>query len=231
MLKVMDSNFFKFSSKRQRIKFPTITFIAIGYVITGLLLFKYYNQKTIDAKSLFLDSNYKLILETSLNKLQSLASKLNIDLQASNIFLHDDSIEICRDKNCLELNLLKFQFLLEKSIPNFNKFKVDLNNTSLYSSATSENYEIEKIYYLNQDNKLLISVRVDNNYWNQIAKDIMKPFWFIIVFLSFSFIALCCVLNKASLRKYDREYQNKYDIAVKNHDIAIKNSEGVRKIV
>ncbi|WP_342257174.1 hypothetical protein [Rickettsia endosymbiont of Aspidapion aeneum] len=200
----MYSNFFKFLSEVQRIKFPTIISIAIGYFVIGLLLFNYYDQKITNTKSLFLDNNYKLILETSLNKLQTLTFKLNTNLKTSHISLNNNYIKICENEKCINYRLHKFQSLLEQSIPNFNNFKIELNNSLLYSNSISENYEIEKIYYLNQDNKLLISTSIDNNYWKQVVKDIMKPFWFMIAFLSFSFIVLC-YLYSALLKKYDRE--------------------------
>ncbi|WP_187145736.1 hypothetical protein [Rickettsia bellii] len=46
-----------------------------------LVLFNYYDQKIKDAKLLFLNNNYNLILETSLNKFQSLSFRLNTNLQ------------------------------------------------------------------------------------------------------------------------------------------------------
>ncbi|WP_341793954.1 MULTISPECIES: hypothetical protein [unclassified Rickettsia] len=213
----MYSNFFKSSSETKRIKHPIIIFIVIGYIATAVLIFKYYDEKVKNTKFLLLDNNYKLILETSLNKFQSLTSKPNINLQASHISLDGKSnyIEICENEKCINYNLHKFQSLLAKSIPNFNNFKIELDNNLLYSNFTADNYEIEKIHYLNQDNKLVIGISVDNNYWNQVAKNIRQPFWVIITFLSFSFIIVCC-LYRVLFKKFEKEYQNKYDIAVKN---------------
>ncbi|HJD60031.1 MAG TPA: hypothetical protein LFW20_05210 [Rickettsia endosymbiont of Omalisus fontisbellaquei] len=211
----MYSKFFKFSSEVQRIKFPIIAFIAIGYIFVGLLLFKYYDEKVKNEKLLFLDNSYKLILETSLNKFQSLASRLNTDLQASYIFLNNNYIKICENEKCIDYELQKFRLLLEQSIPNFNEFKIELNNNLLYSSFVSKNYEIEKTHYLNQDNKLIIRVNVDNNYWNQLAKDIRKPLWVVINFLSISFIIVCYIYKTLS-KRFKEEYKNKYETEIRN---------------
>lgn len=211
----MYSNFFKFLLKVKKFKFPIIVSIAFGYVIIALLLFYYYNEKVKNTKSLFLSDNYELILETGLNRFRYLTSKSNIDLQSSHISLNDGYIEFCENKKCLDYNLHKFQSLLEKSIPNFNNFKIDLNNNILYSNSVSENYEIEKIYYLNQDNKLVISLSIDDKYWNQTAQDIREPFWIIISFISFSFIVICYLYRVLSI-KLEQEYQDKHDDAVRN---------------
>jgi len=217
-------NFLKFSSKAQRIKLPIIASIVISYVVTTLLLLNYYDGKVKNAKSVFLNNNYQLILETSLHKFKSIVSRLNIDLQASSISLNNNYIKICENEKCINYELQKFQSLLRQSIPNFNNFKIELNNNLIYSNSIFENYEIEKIHYLNQSNKLLIRVNVDNNYWHQIAKDIKKPFWIIITFLSFSFVVLCYLCRVLS-KNFEQEYQSKYDIVAKNCDIEVKKCE------
>ncbi|HJD61468.1 MAG TPA: hypothetical protein LFV90_04890 [Rickettsia endosymbiont of Columbicola hoogstraali] len=62
---------------------------------------------------------------------------------------------------------------------------------------------MDKIYYLNQDNKLIIRTSINNDYWNKIIKDIKKPLWFMITFLSLTFIAVYYIYQALSkkLRK------------------------------
>ncbi|MGX6960797.1 MAG: hypothetical protein ACIPMY_06315 [Rickettsia endosymbiont of Pentastiridius leporinus] len=212
---VIYNDFFKFSSNINRVNFPIIIPIVFWYIAVSLLFYNYYDEKVKNAKSVLLDNNYKIILESGLNKLQLLALRVNIDLQSSNISLNNNYIKVCENETCIEYSFNKFHFILDQSVPKFNNFRIELNNKLLYSNNNSENYEIERTHYLNQDNKLVIKVGIDNNYWNKIVKDIRKPLWAVITYLSIGFIILC-YLFRALLRKLELEYKNKYETVVKN---------------
>ncbi|MCC8377806.1 MAG: hypothetical protein LN567_05440 [Rickettsia endosymbiont of Graphium doson] len=207
-------NILKSIYKTERINLSTIISAGVGYIVIILVLFNYYDQKIKDAKLLFLNNNYNLILETGLNKFQSLAFRLNTNLQDTNISSNNNYITICKNENCVNYSLYKLQSLLERSIPNFNNVRIELNNNLIYSNAIFENYEMDKIYYLNQDNKLIIRTSINNDYWNKIIKDIKKPLWFMITFLSLTFIAVYYIYQALS-KKIEKEYKNKYETAVK----------------
>lgn len=196
-------NILKSIYKTGRINFSTIISAGVGYIVIVLVLFNYYDQKIKDAKLLFLNNNYNLILETSLNKFQSLSFRLNTNLQDTNISSNNNYITICKNENCVNYSLYKLQSLLERSIPNFNNVKIELNNNLIYSNAIFENYEMDKIYYLNQDNKLIIRTNINNDYWNKIIKDIKKPLWFMITFyrLPLSLYIIYIKLYQKKLRK------------------------------
>ncbi len=194
----MHFNILKSICKTKRINFSTIIFVGVSYIVIMLVLFNYYDQKIKDAKLLFLNNNYNLILETGLNKFQSLAFRLDTNLQSTNISSNNNYIRICKNENCVNYSLYKLQSLLERSIPNFNNVKIELNNSLIYSNAIFENYEMDKIYYLNQDNKLIIRTSINNDYWNKIVRDIKNPLWFMITFLSLTFIVLYYIYQALS---------------------------------
>lgn len=191
-----------------------LTFIVVIYGICIMLLYQSYQDKAEIEKVQILQDYYNKIVKVSTDKINSLTGQLLSNLQSQNISINTNAtnIEICSDK-CINYNLFRFGALIDQYIPEFIYYKIELNKKFLYSNIKIQNYQIEKIYHLNDYNQFSISLAIDKLYWSKVEAEIKKPLWIITLF-ALANILLLYILSKISFKSFNKEYtlyyQNKY---------------------
>ena len=208
-----------------------LVFTIIIYSFLIVSLYQYYQKKLEMERIQLLQDYCSKILEVSTNKIDLLTQQISCTLQNNNISIRNNNsdLEVCCDK-CVSYNLLEFEELIDKHIPKFIYYKIELNKNFLYSNINTQNYQIEKSYYLNSHNQLSVSLAIDKLYWNKIEVEMKKPFWIITLFILvniLSFYFFSKVLFKNFNKEFRLYYQNKYkkelDQLRESHSKELKN--------
>jgi hypothetical protein len=188
-----------------------LAFIAIIYSVFIIFLYQYYQDKAEIKKTEILQDYYNKIVQVSTNKINSLIQQLSSNLQSPNILISTSAndLKICHDK-CINYNLFRFGALIDQYIPEFIYYKIELNKNFLYSNIKNQNYQIEKIYHLNDYNQFSISLAINKLYWDKTETGIKKPFWIITLF-AIANILLLYILSKISFKNFNNEYTLHYD--------------------
>ncbi|WP_341753607.1 hypothetical protein [Candidatus Tisiphia endosymbiont of Dioctria rufipes] len=116
-------------------------------------------------KTQILQNQYNKIVEVSMDKISSLAYHLSSNIQEKNISINSNisELEICNEaEKCINYNLFHFGALLNKHIPEFIYYKIELNKKFLYSNIKTQNYQIDKTYPINASNQLNISLAINS---------------------------------------------------------------------
>ncbi|WP_425364008.1 hypothetical protein [Candidatus Tisiphia endosymbiont of Hybos culiciformis] len=192
--------------------FKIFTLIFIVYSTIIISLYQYYNDKVEVKKTQILQTQYDKILEVSMNKLSSLAYYLSSNIQDKNISINSTSseIEICNEAlQCKNYNIFLFGESLNRNIPEFINYKIELNKNFLYSNIKIQNYQMDKIYHINDSHQLNISLAINSVFWHKVETDIKRSFWI----LTASIIAnmlLLYVLLKISFNSFSKSYALHY---------------------
>ena len=191
--------------------FKIFSIIAIIYSVLVIFLYQYYQDKAEIRKTEILQEYYNKIVKVTSNKINSLIQQLLIDPQSPNILINISSrdLKICNDK-CVNYNLFRYGALIDQYIPDFIHYKIELNKNFLYSNIKNQDYQIEKIHHLNDYNQLSISLAINKLYWDEIEKEIKRPFWVITFILIINTLVLY-VLSKISFKNFNKEYTLYYD--------------------
>jgi hypothetical protein len=191
-----------------------LAFTIVIYGVCIIVLYQYYQDKAEIEKAQILQNYYNKIVKVSTNKINSLTQQISGTLQSNNISIstNGSDFKICCDK-CINYNLFHFGALIDKYIPEFIFYKIELNKKFLYSNIKAQNYQIEKIYHLNDYNQFSISLAIDKLYWSKTEAEIKKPFWIMTLFALVN-ILLFEILSKILFKNFNKEYtlhyQNKY---------------------
>lgn len=187
-----------------------LNFIIVIYGICIMLLYQYYKDKSEIEKTQILQEQYNKIVKVSASKINSLILQLSSNLQSRNISINTNAsdLEVCSDK-CINYNLFRFGALIDQYIPEFIYYKIELNKKFLYSNIKIHNYQIEKIYHLNDYNQFNISLAIDKLYSNKLEAENKKPLWIITLF-AIANILLLHILSKISFKSFNKEYMLQY---------------------
>ena len=197
------------------------TIIIIGY--------NYYSDSLVSRKNDILNDYYKIILNHNLVKLDYLLQKSAMDKIGVNTTINIDKsdVKICDKQKCININLFELASTIDKHIPNFVYYKVEINKITLHYNNKIPNYELDKTYSINDYNQISIGVSIDINYWNKIKKQVAQPLIYTIL-LSSLFLALLILSNKL-LSKYIRKhyysyYKNHYDLELKKIEVEYQDT-------
>ncbi|WP_367363709.1 hypothetical protein [Candidatus Tisiphia endosymbiont of Nedyus quadrimaculatus] len=210
-----------------------LIFIAYSTIIASL--YKYYNAKVEMEKTQILQNQYNKIVEVSMDKISALAYHLSSNIQEKNISINSNisELEICNEaEKCINYNLFHFGALLNKHIPEFIYYKIELNKKFLYSNIKTQNYQIDKTYPINISNQLNISLAINSIYWHKVKADIKRPFWILTAFITanllllyFLFRSLFKNLNKSYALHYQDKYATELEQLKFNYQQELKNCE------
>ncbi|MDN3030028.1 MAG: hypothetical protein QMO91_01465 [Candidatus Tisiphia sp.] len=192
--------------------FKIFTLIIIIYSTIIISLYQYYNDKVEMKKAQILQTNYDKIVEVSMNKLSSLAYYLSSNIQDKNISINITSseIEICTEAlKCKNYNIFRFGELLDWSIPEFINYKIELNKNFLHSNTKMQNYQIDKIYHINDSYQLNISLAINSVFWHKVETEIKRSFWLLTAFITANMILLY-VLLKILFSSFSKSYALHY---------------------
>jgi|GEM_PF-2582986 len=208
--------------------------VSIVYCLFVICIYQHYNNKVTEEKHELLQIYYSMILDATLNKINNLALKNSIDLQTSKVAVDVDTghIRLCQATNCSSYDLFKIGTLMNKLIPKFINYKIELNKKLIYVNTKTQNYEIEKIYYINGDLQLNINLAVDDIEWAKTAFNFKKPFYLLSTVILSSFILLYILAQlilKYSNNLYKCYYQSKSEALLNQlqteHQQQLRNSE------
>ena len=120
-------------------------FAIIIYGLTLTFLYNYFNDAAEVKKSQILQDYYNQIIAISINKISSSLQKISSSLQNKNILLsiNNNDLKICSDNRCINYNLFRFRASLDKYIPEFIFYRIELNKKFLLANVRFQNYQIE----------------------------------------------------------------------------------------
>ncbi|WP_425360058.1 MULTISPECIES: hypothetical protein [unclassified Candidatus Tisiphia] len=215
--------------------FKIFTLIIIIYSTIIISLYQYYNDKVEMKKAQILQTNYDKIVEVSMNKLSSLAYYLSSNIQDKNISINITSseIEICTEAlKCKNYNIFRFGELLDWSIPEFINYKIELNKNFLHSNTKMQNYQIDKIYHINDSYQLNISLAINSVFWHKVETEIKRNFWLLTAFITANMILLYVLLKilfSSFSKSYALHYQDEHTAELEqlklNHQRELKHCE------
>ena len=110
----------------------------------------------------------------------------------------------CFKQQCIKSNLFEFTSTIDKYIPNFIYYRIDLNKQVLHRNVRIDDYELEKTYHINNYNQLSISLSADLRYLNTIKKQTIKPF--LITIILSTFLLILFILSNKLLNKYIKKF-------------------------
>ena len=229
-LTIVHSQNIECSSIIDQLKCSGSNVFASVIVIYSLIMLFLYQHCTVNAdleKERLSEEYYNKIVEITASEINSVLQKLSINPQTQNVLIriNMNDLEICNEK-CINYNLFHFGAVINQYIPKFIHYKIELNKKFLYADFKIKNYQIEKTYHLNKDNQLNISLSIDDAYWNKIKADNLKPFWMVMLFVTFTGL-LFYILSKVSFKKFNKSYslyyQNLYQKELKYIETSLMN--------
>lgn len=212
--------------------------VIIIYMLIVVVLYKYYDDKVAIEKEQILQKYYKKIWEISSDKIASLASRVFSSIQNENLSINNyaNNIEICNNTKCIKYNLYRFTSMLNRNIPDFIYYRIELNGKLLCSNTKSVLYQIDKSYQINKSSQLNISLTFNNIFLHKLESDIKRSFWIITTVLTITLLLLLILLKKSFKvfnKIYEISYQDCYESEIDKLRTAyqqdLQNSEAVWK--
>jgi len=186
----------------------------VVYISVTSILYNQYNRETEARKNNLLQSYYQMILNHSTIKLDDALSKMHINghNQDIEIQIKQSDIIVCNSTQCKKENLFDFSSALDKYIPDYIYYKIDINNQLLHRNSKLDNYHLIYHNHIDRKNRLSISISLGSQYIEKLKDEIAKPF--ISLMILASLIMMLFVTTQILIVKYlNRLYQKKY----KNH--------------
>jgi hypothetical protein len=185
--------------------------LIIFYLIFCLVLYKHYLNKIETERSVILQQYYDKVVSVSTEKLNSISHKILANIKDQDVTLVNDvrDIKICRGQ-CVEYSIFRLGNVIDKHIPEFIHFKIELNKNLLYSNFKEDGYQLEKVYHINSGHQFVIGISIDKVFGEKLASDIIQPFWtisYIILTSSILVYFLYGLLIKHILKSYLLDYQ------------------------
>ena len=142
------------------------------YFSVIIISYTCYDKEFKNRKNEIFSQYYEIIFNHSLIKLSYLLQKLHLDQSGKNTVISVDKSDIlgCFKQQCIKSNLFEFTSTIDKYIPNFIYYRIDLNKQVLHRNVRIDDYELEKTYHINNYNQLSISLSADLRYLNTIKK-------------------------------------------------------------
>jgi hypothetical protein len=182
-----------------------------------------------------LQTQYNKIVEVSMYKFTCLSNHLSSSIEENNISINSNSseIKICNEAlKCENYSLFHFGELLNRNIPEFIHYRIELNKTFLYSNVKIQNYQMDKIYHINDSHQLNISLAINSVFWHKLVTDIKRPFWILTAFITADMVLLYVLLKisfSSFSKSYALHYQDKHAAELEqlkfNHQRKLKDCE------
>lgn len=216
------------SSKYDKNYFFIIAFSA--YILTSLFLYHLYSSNLQSKIQYLLKENYEIVLNNSVVKLDYLTQQFSLDeREKAQISIDKTNIKNCISEKCLNINLLEFVSELNKYVPAFVNYKIEVNRQHLSSNNKLEKYQIEKMHQISPHNLISIGISLDDAYISSIS-------WNLIVqYLSLSsantFLFMLFILFAVRIEKSFRNfYKSKFELEYSKFAEALqKDFEGQLK--
>lgn len=192
-------------------------------------------------KTEILNSYYNLILNHSAKKLEYILDKLSTNANEGNISVNVEksNIQVCSSTKCIRDNIFEFSSMVDRYLPHFINYKIQINNQLLHFNNKLNAYDLEKTHHISSYNRLSIGVSMTPNYWNNLKFEILKPFFFIVIIFTFLLILflfsikflinhfknLYCSYFKDAYEKELTEAENHY-----KNELAVKENILIKKV-
>lgn len=195
-----------------------------------ILIYQHYNYKASKRKQQIMQNYYNMILELTLNKINYLAAKKSVNLQAGDsiVEIDDKSIKICQETKCSYYDLFKLCASINKIVPEFINSKISLNKSNLYINSKTQNYEIEKIHHISNSIQLAISLGIDHTFWQNKEFNIKKRFYLLslaVVVVLLLFHLLLQLILRYSNKLYDARHHKILEQLKTEYQQQLKNRE------
>jgi hypothetical protein len=170
----------------------------------------YTNDALENRKNEILNDYYGIILNHSVARLDNLLQKLPDDARGKNVAISLDKSNVlsCYKQRCITNNLFEFASSVDKQLPSFIYYKIDINNHLLHCNNKVSHYELEKTYHVNDYNQLAIAISIDSKYWNKIKAQIAKPF--LVTVMSSTVLLILFISSRKLLSKYFKKFYFSY---------------------
>jgi len=138
----------------------------------------YGSNQIIERKNEILKNYHQIILNSSLVKLNYLLQKLPADQEGiyTNISIDKGDMQSCYKNKCFKSNLFEFASTIDKQVPSFIYYKIEINKQTLHTNIKIPNYEFEQNHYINNYNQLSIALSIDPGYWGKVKTGIIYPY-------------------------------------------------------
>lgn len=218
----------------KRVTLKLFLSLLVIYFLSFTLMYKHYDNKAKETKQQIIQHYYNEILDVILKEIKRLAAKQLINLQTSDSTIEADLryIKICQKSKCFNYNLFKFAALIDKFIPKFIYYKIELNKKNLYANTKIQDYEVEKTYHISKYTQLTIALTIDQRFWQKEEFNIKKSFYTLSLASIISlllFYILSQLILKYSNKLYQLYYNSKHQeiLAQLNteHQQQLKNNE------
>jgi hypothetical protein len=172
------------------------------YIAVTSTLYNQYNRETEARKNNLLQVYYQMILNHSAIKLDDALSKMHINghNQDIEIQIKQSDIIVCNSTQCKKENLFDFSSALDKYIPDYIYYKIDINNQLLHRNSKLDNYHLIYHNHIDRKNRLSISISLGSQYIEKLKDEIAKPF--ISLMILASLIMMLFVTTQILIVKY-----------------------------
>lgn len=217
--------------------------ILIILIITFFLIFMYlYKDCSLNAEresNQILQNQYTKIVEIIDRKLSSLGAELNQNIHDRNVLIKPNvnHLEICTNtNNCINYSISRFGALLNRYIPEYIYYKIDINNQFVYTNTKFSKASLKKAYHINNNSQFNISLAINPDYLLHIENSIKRPFWILII-LVLLIIVIFIVINHLISKKlsrfssnfYNQKYSKELELIKLSYQQEIKNNIGILK--
>lgn len=212
------------------------SFFILSFVVI-VLLNEYYNEQARLKKAQILQDYHKKITNTVVNKMILLVQKSSANLYDESVTIDSNisDLEVCNNKTkCVKYSLFRLGSLLDRNIPEYIDYKVELNKKFIYSSTKIQNYQLEKVSHLNKTNQLNVSLALNEAFWNNTYSEIRRPFWIICSFIItnifltyYVFKTLRRKLNDKHSLYYHNKYLEKLELIKLEHDSKLTEATSI----
>lgn len=208
--------------------------ILVIYLVTITISFILFSEQLKAKKEEVIREYYEIILNHSIIKLtkiirQNFSVKENDDAVVK---IKKSDIVVCRDKECKKSNLFEFSSIIDKYIPEYIHYRIDINRYLLHRNTKADHYQLEKNYHIDGHNQLSIFVTLDSKFEKNLEGQISKTF--VINSISLTLVLLVFIVmyrlytrrvNGYYFQYYGGLYNRNIEVMNKNYENEISNKE------
>jgi hypothetical protein len=189
------------------------------YCVISMSFYFYCNALFESRKGQISNDYYKIILNNTVITLEDLLQKFPLN-QSKDIIINisKSDIKTCYKEQCINSNLFGFASTIDKYLPNFINYKIEINRQLLHCNNKILNYDFEKISPISKYNQIAIGIGIDSEYLNIIRDQITKSFLITMIFWTLLLILFIWSIrseNKGVQKFYSYNYKNFYDSELK----------------
>ena len=135
--------------------------VYLGAIFFSLIFFNNHIRTKGDK---ILEEYYAMIFNHSIIKLRELIRRSPYFEKRGNTVLKIDKSDIlvCSGERCTKNNLFEFSSVIEKYIPEYVNYRIDVNKHLLHRNIKKHNYRIEKSQYIDEHNQISVFISLDS---------------------------------------------------------------------